>query len=362
MKKYFLIAAAACMTLAACNKSETVSLPKGESACARLILEDGMTKAGEFQTADEAKVTSIQAFVFNGGAFDAYANATAAEIAAKEMKVSCTQGTRDIWVIINAPSLASITTLSGLKAAVSNLTADNAADKFVMVGKKEGENIVADYATSIAVDRIVSRVRLFQVKRDMSNDALRTVDFEIVRAYMSCVSDNACYDVFTPTYPSAISWLNARFANSGAMATTNAFVYNRLASSASVANGSIYGTEYVDNTTVAPFTFYVYPNQYSVREASAPETYDQTKLVVECRIDGQYYTYPIPVGTVSYNKTYDVKLLTITKLGNPSDGDDDVEGGEDDVIERTTATFTVTVSDWTQVLTFGGVVDGNITI
>lgn len=362
MKKYIFLAAAACISLAACNKTvEPSTAPKGEGAKVTITFDSKATKA-EIQTADEAAVTSIQAFVFSAGSVDAYANATSTEIAAKEMTVSCTQGTRDIWVVVNAPSLAEVTTLAGLKAAVSNLTADNAAAKFVMVGKKDGESIGATYATSIAVDRIVSRVRLFQVKRDMANEALKTVDFEITRAYLTCVNDNACYDIFTPTWPETINWLNARFANGGAISTDNAFVYDKLATSAVLANGEIYGTLYGDATTVATHTFYTYPNQYSVREKEEGESYDQTKLVVECKIDGKFYTYPIPLGAISYNKTYDVKLLTITRLGNPSDGDDDVEDHEDDIISGATATFTVTVNDWTQVLTFGGVVEGEITI
>jgi len=171
MKKYFILAAAACAALAACNK-EIVETPVQGNA-AKISLSFASSTKTDIQTADEAAVTDIKAFVFNGNSLDAYEAATSAEITSKVMEVSCTQGTRDIWIVVNGPaSLSSITTKSGLKAAVSNLTADNASNAFVMVGKAESQTVTASFATTINVDRIASRVRLFQVKRDMSNATL----------------------------------------------------------------------------------------------------------------------------------------------------------------------------------------------
>ena len=55
-------------------------------------------------------------------------------------------------------------------------------------------------------------------------------------------------------------------------------------------------------------------------------------------------------GTVERNKSYEVKELVITRVGNPSDGDDDIEGDENKPIQSSQATITINVLDWEQVL------------
>lgn len=349
------------LAMASCSKTAeqdcTQDAPQARVTL-KLASSQSSTKASAIHTADESKVSSIQTFIFKDGILDAYANASSTEISAKEMNIVCTQGVRDIWVAVNAPDLSSVTSLAALKSAVSSLLDDNSSDSFVMVGSCASENVGASYSVSVSVSRLVSRIRLFELTRDMSNPALRTVDFEFVRAYIVNAAAKACYDIWTPSYPSSQQWLNSRLAAGGAMNVSSAFLCQTPASTASVTDGSTYGAAYSDASTAAAHTFYVYPNPHS----EAGTGYDQTKLVVECRIDGRLYCYPIPIGAVSGNRSYDIRSLVITKLGNPSDGDDVVDDGEDDVISASAATFTVTVEDWTQVLTFGGVTDGVITI
>lgn len=377
MKKYLFILAAVSAALVACQKEASEVSPANvgtEKAVVSLSVKSPVSKDEPvFQTADEAQVNSIQAFVFNGNSLDAYDTATETEIAAGIMEVECTQGAREVWAVINAPSLKTITTLAELKTTISNLTADNrlAADgvkaNFVMVGK-ESVTLGATGSATVKVDRIASRIRIFQVKRDMANETLKDVKFSIVRAYITNGVDNACYDVFTPTWPESFNWLSSLCAETPAIATGNKLVYNKLAQEAVLANGETFGTLYADDAT-ATANYYVYPNSHDAIDTADPITFDQTKLVIETKfwLDGEdkdpsFFTYPIPIGAVSYNKTYDIKMLTITRLGNPSDGDDDVDDGEDDVIQPATATFTIQVNDWTQVLTFGGVTNGEITI
>lgn len=367
MKKQFLILAAACAVLAACNKEESACIKTGGPARVELHIGSNGAKALIADTNNEAKVNSVQAFVFNGNAVDAYGVATADDLKKETVTINlnCSQGIRDIWAVVNAPSLSSITTLADLKASVTSLLADNAADSFVMIGKADGENVGEDYEKTIFVDRNVSRIRLFQVKRDMKTDALKDVEFKIVRAYITNAVDNSCIDVYTPTWPETFVWKSTYFPTAGPMETGSAFLYHKLESEVTVANGETYGTAYADGG-VADWNFYVYPNSHGAKDTAEPVAFDQTKLVVECYINGQYYTYPIPLGEISYNKSYDVKLLTITKLGNNANGDDNVDNTpeypEDEIISTTTATFTIVVNDWEQVLTFGGVVDGNIRI
>lgn len=363
MKKTLICLFAACAVVAACNREQSAEPVTGPAATVRLSISSALSKA-DFQTADEAEVQSIEAFIFNGNSLDAYASATAEEIAAGVMSVDCTQGTRDIWVVVNGTlGMNMITSRSALLSRVTSLLYENQSNRFVMVGKAEAQNVTATFSKTINVDRIASRVRLFQVKRKMSNSTLASLpasDFKIIRAYVTNVINESCVDIFTPTRPSSYSWYSAQWANSGEITTYESFIYNKLASPAALADNSVYGTAFVDESTVAPFTFYVYPNEFD--SYSASPAHDQLKLVLECQIDGQFYTYPIPLGAVTYNKSYDVTLLTITRLGNNSDGDDNVDDGEDDVIQPATATFTINVNDWTQVLNFGGVSGGEITL
>lgn len=356
MKTTLFVIAAAVLAFAACTKENTVSSEIVQPA--RLTLNFKTHTKAAIQTADESRVADIQVFVFKSNGLDAYKHATDAEVSANKVELDCTQGNRDIWVVVNAPDLSSVTSRAELMSSTSNMTADNASNKFVMVGRIENQTITASCSKTVSVDRIVSRIRLFQVRKAMENPALRNVEFKIVRVYVTNVIDNAAYDLFTPKHPASYRWLNVV---GGRIATDNGFLYNSLSSAAVISDGSNYGTEYVDAGTQAPHTFYVYPNEYS----SAVTGADQTKLVVEAVFGGDYYTYPIPLGEIGFNKTYDVKMLTVTRPGNPSDGDDDIEEGEDDPIVPATASFSVSVNDWQQVLTFGGkngVIDGNIRI
>ena len=55
-------------------------------------------------TSSEAKVNSLQIFVFNGEQLDGYGSSSGSLTAT----ASCTAGTRDIWAVVNAPALTSV--------------------------------------------------------------------------------------------------------------------------------------------------------------------------------------------------------------------------------------------------------------
>lgn len=350
MKKITSFAVAlAALSLMSCQKDVANNVDPaqaGEKAVVSLSLYNPVTRATVADTEDEAKVSSIQIFVFNGDDVDGYKNAEESEISALKVTLEATAGLRDIYAFVNAPDLSSYTSKAALLAAVSNLS-DNALDKFVMSGKLESQNVTASFEATINVDRYAARVRISKITRNFTNVALRSVDFKIVRMYLSSAVTNELYNYGAPA---SYNWLNASFGATRTISTDNVFVYNKLADAAAVANGSSYETEH---------SLYCYANTNASDDENSPQTFRQTRLVIECQIDAdgngtldadEYFTYPIALGAIESNKSYEIKELVLTILGNHSNGDDTIDDGEDNDIEKSELNVTIEVNDWTEVL------------
>ncbi|MBR1609361.1 MAG: hypothetical protein IJ678_07070 [Kiritimatiellae bacterium] len=161
MKRSVLLTfgAAALLSLAACNKdaarSDVAGVPEGSPLRLVVGVEGSMgTRATGITSNDEsteAKVNSLQVLVFNGDNLDGYGSSVGSKIAT----VSCTSGSRDIYAVVNAPSLASITTKTALLATVSELA--NEVSNFQMIGHKT-ETLQVDGNVEIGVDRLAARV------------------------------------------------------------------------------------------------------------------------------------------------------------------------------------------------------------
>ena len=367
MKKIFLFAAAAAMmVLASCNKEsqpESVSVVNAGPSRVTLGISSIATKATIDDTEAEAKVNSIQVFVFNGDAVDAYHNASASEIAALRVEVNATAGVRDIYAFVNANDLSSYTSKVALLGATTTL-GDNgyAADSFVMSGKLLSQTLTASYSNTILVDRYTSRIRIHKITRNFSG-GLAAVAFRINRIYLTSAVTNERYDFGAPA---EYSWINKSFGpvSGRALATSNAFVYQALGTPAVVANSASY-------QPAVPHSFYAYANvnaNVSAGDSGINQTYRNTRLVVECQVDtdndgsfeaDEFYTYPISMGAIGNNKSYEINELVLTMLGNPSDGDDNADDGEDDDISKVVASFSISVNDWEEVLVG---VNGTVTI
>lgn len=345
MKKttFFLVAFAA-LALVSCNKEADGSLPCNAGAEAQLCVNLLSTKATVADTENEAKIKTLQVFVFNGDNIDVYGSSTGSSVT-----VSATQGDRDIYALVNAPaSLSSITTKSALLAAESTLSQDNAADGFVMVGSKS-VTLAASNTVEINVDRIAARIKIDKVTRAFTADGLKALeasDVKIIRFYLTDVADNQNY----AKSASVTSWLSSSLNDPASILTSSSLVYDKLSSAAAIAQDASYST---------PHSLYAYPNPTSVDGSSAKIT----RLVVELQINGSFYTYPILIAGIQSNRSYEIKELRITRPGNPSDGDDLIEEGEDDPIAGSSATFNIVVNDWEQVfITSSGAEEGTVVI
>ena len=369
MKKSLIPVAAALLALAACNKTEVSSVPEGTRADVVVSIA-GVTKADPLNTEAEAKVSNLQVFIFRGDVVDAYGSADDKT----SITLSATTGERTVYALVNCPSMASVTSLAALQATVSNLGlksggdyVNKGGDHFEMVGSLVHTIVASDVTDGInvAVDRLAARVKIDKITRDFSrvsgaSSALAQLDaskFKITRLYLGSAVDNAGYGAYTSGShkvgaPASYTWYNCLLNGDGsALATDFPLVYNKLATAATLAEDASYETSH---------SFYCYPNPTTEDGASAKVT----RLVIECQIDGDYYTYPILLTTgVQNNHSYQINELVITRLGNPSNGDDNIDDGEDDPIVALEIPFGITVQDWEQVfVTTEGQSDGVVVI
>lgn len=340
---------AALAALASCNK-QPVEKAAAESTTLDVCITSGTsTKSTTVSEGDEAAVARIEVLVFNeSGGLDAYQLYDGSNH--KVSGITSTTGAKTVVAVVNAPNgsgVGSVTDLASLRALTSHFKADNAPDHFVMYG--ETAAILTASGTNqvtVEVARLAARIRIDKITRSLGNGGLAALsadDFEIVRFYLINVADDVNYGAGISAAANS-NWLtddSAKPANidndalvySAAVATGNA---NKLAQGSSYEN---------------VHRLYAYPN------ASATQ---KTKLVVEIKIDGEYYTFPIAIDTVESNNSYEIRNLTITRLGNWSDGDDVIDTNEStEPIVTTQFDCEIEILPWNLVL-LGD--DGNITI
>lgn len=331
MRKNLIFAAAACVALAACNK-EAAQVIKSEPCDVTISLASRATKATVADTEDEAKVSSIQVFVFNGDALDVYGtDATGAT----EITLKATTGARKVVALVNAPDFSTEASYAALMAKVS-LLSDNASDKFEMVGEKD-VTLAASTEVVVNVDRLAARLRLLKITRNFTAPALAALSADkcqVVRVYATNAVGNVLY---SKAVASPVKWHSSELNEGAAIETSFGFIYSKPAEAYNLAQEASYESN---------VSLYVYPNA----TAEDSESAKLTRIVLEMLIDGEYYTYPIPVAGILSNKSYDAQELVITRLGNHSNGDDVIDPGEDDPIVSEEIPFKVVVNDWDQVL------------
>ena len=321
MKKTFVIAALAVAAIS-CSKelpTHSVSTQNVESnlpASLTVSIESPLSKATVADTADEAKVNTLEVFVFKadgeGTILDAYGSSTSTSVT-----LSASIGQRTVWAVVNADSglnLSSVKTENELKAKVSEL-ANNSSSSFVMTGSK-AVTLNTTNSVSVPVERIAARIIVKKVTFSLPA-AFDGVSKSVNRVYLTHVAGKC---TIGGTAPATQTW----FATS--TLGENGGQKNLILQSWNETNG---------------VSLYCYPNSSETR----------TKIVVEVVIDSKTYTYPIGlVEGVASNTSYEIRDLVITRPGNPSNGDDTIDNGEDDIVSTKYATFSLDVKDWNLVL------------
>ncbi len=333
MKKLSLIMAVLTAMTVSCKKA---SGPDGTTDIRPTSLTINVcgnsTKSTVDDTANEAKLNNVQCFVFKGDVIDGYGKSTGSA----SVSVEATCGVRDIYVFVNAPDLSAYISKTALLDATSSLTADNNSSNFVMMGKAAAVTVTTNYSRTINVDRYAARVKIGQIVNDFSNEALKAKTFKVTRVYLTSVVDKVKYNLGAASAP---GWLSAEFAGNGAISTGNVLLTS---------------TNYTSGSSLS---FYCYPNS-TVSETSGA---CPTRLVVECKVGDQFYTYPIPLGgldtdgqmkdsAIENNHSYEITKLTLKRLGNLSDGDNVVDDGENDPVKGSDVAISIVVKDWEQIL------------
>lgn len=329
----FLAAAAALLAFSSCNK-DAYSVPSAEKAVltVNIVSPDSYpttkatgevnTTTPQYQTADESAVNNLQVFVFSNGTRDGYASVTTSTA-----QVSCTAGSREVYAVVNAPNLSSITTKTALLAAVSTLDAQGG---FEMIGSATA-TVPSTQAVPITVNRIAAKIVVLGIENALSIGKAMTVK----RVFISNVAAQINYGL--DAYATASqTWYN----KGGYSANNNLGAYtNDVDLTAAVASGNTYSTDHY---------FYAYPNNYAQANYDADGWFPKrTMLVIQIEVDGSLYDYPIDLGVdLEPNKMYVVSNVKLVNLGNEDDGE---EGGsdEEDPITSSSVQVTITVNDWT---------------
>lgn len=339
MKKALLFSAViAAFALVSCNKESKTEVPAGKKVDVTVSIKGAPgTRATEVTYANEAKVNSLQVFVFNGDDREAYRNVENA----MSTLIPATSGERTVWAIVNAPSLSEVMKLSDLRAAATKL-ADNATDSFVMTGSVTQE-LVDGGNVAITVKRIVARVSVAKISTDFK-DYRANWSASIKGIYMINVAGENKYDVGGE----AASWVNKLKHED---VEYDALLYDALTDVA-IKNGTPYEKEHV---------YYPYPNIYPMEGQTQDfadtwnprgsilvieaELYDGDGKVIAINEAGQTVGYyPIVLPAIERNKTYSIEEVCITRLPGEVPYKP-IETGETQV--------SISVSDWEVGLNLG---------
>lgn len=343
MKKLFYLFAAASLIAASvsCNK-ENANVP-GDGRKVDVFVTIHGASVGDntkveyssSRSDNEVKVNSLQVFAFNGQNLEAYTNSIVQGVdpvtsqPVIQAVVPATTGEREIWAVVNAPNLSTVTTLAGLKAATSSL-ADNSAAHFVMIGSTTQELSSTNDAThpiDIIVRRVVSRVSIKKISGDFKF-TMSDARFSVQKIYLINVVGSQPYEIGGTTADGILSgsttWLNQLgYSASGA----SGLLYDEFASPFMVTNSAFMTTQH---------DFYPYPNTYGVTRSAATLTLDspmgeggvyttpfsprQTMLVIEGRfyenasdLTGVLGYYPIDLPALQRNKCYVIEEVTLSR-------------------------------------------------
>ena len=128
-----LLLFAAVSILSSCTKvlSSDFDPDKGEKYAVKVRVVTPSTKAIITNSSQDLNVHSLQVFAFLNGVLDVYGEAQD-----DSLVLSCTQGPRKFYALVNAPSLKSVDTEDELLAATSDL-ANSSLTSLEMIGSKE---------------------------------------------------------------------------------------------------------------------------------------------------------------------------------------------------------------------------------
>lgn len=318
MRKRLVVAAMAVAVLSACEKQTfTTPTQESETVVLEVNLPSPVTKA--VNVSGEDAISSYQVFVYSldNGLLEAYSTMSGTSTS---VKMNCRVGNKEVVVLANAPDLSNVVSLSALKQTKS-LLEHNSVGALVMEGNDVVE-LTASSSVEIKLRRLVAKIRLTGVTVNFESTAYNGKSFELVSAYLINVAADKPY-----------------LANVKEDSNAPSLWYNKLGYVSNASYNSILRDNITSGTTKNYSTehvFYAYPNPFKADDFSATWSSRPTRLIVEAKLDGQLYYYPIALCELAQNTAYDVSL-TITRPGT-TDINADMTKYED--------TFTIKVLPW----------------
>lgn len=274
---------------------------------------------------DEEKVNSLQVFIFDGEIIDGYGMAENAT----SLNIGCTVGRRDIYAVVNAPDLSSVTSKAGLLGQISVL--GNSISDMEMIGSKPEDIKAGMEPVTVEVNRFAARVVVRKVTNALTSPALQKQEFTLLSMHLNNVAGDIDFGM-TDSYTTD-TWYNkmAYHADTGG---PGSMIYDAIGSK--IAPGASHDTEHF---------FYAYPNNAAF-SSSLEWSPRSTVLVLKVKIGSTPYNYPICLPALESNRSYEIEEIQITRPGNKDDGQ---EGGTDEQepVQGMDGSFSITVKGWT---------------
>jgi hypothetical protein len=330
MKNCFLkmLSAVVGLFAVACVNEDVEQVAGQQKRCGHVNINvldaDLVSKAASSTTAQEYEkvVRNVQVLVFDENDLLIYYHDAGTSVSNITLYVA--EGRKDVWAVVNGPSLKSVSKKNQLTEYAVGLDAYNdltGSKGFLMTGHAEvSVSALTPVTANIVAERLVSRVCLAKVTNGLPT-AYPSLTVESV--YLSNVVGNQNLSGTA----AATVWYNKMGTSNG----TQSKIIDGVTNMAELPSYTFEGTDksLANGQVFAPgYRFYGFPNLVSkdVDGWSDPFTARMSRLVVTARIDGTLYYYPVILDQkMERNKTYDIDL-TIAGLGSTSPYEEIVKG------------------------------------
>lgn len=328
--KRLMMMAVAVVLVCSCSKDE-LKVESGMESMLYVSLqpEDGTKASGAAHgvQADDNYIQTLEIFVFrinegkaDDGMLDGYRKFTSAELGSlANLEIQTTTGKKMIYAVANShrASWKGINTRKLFEEQTAQLVQDDVKN-FIMVGGTQAQLQLAS-TVSFAIRRMVARVKLNSVKTAFAGGPYEGMSLTDVKGYLTNVqASKLIHDG---------SGNNYAILNSGKYVegdvnscTMQGMLYDDLAASVTDAGYS------------NPHYFYCYENTLESEESGGKFT----RVVIEGKLNGTTYYYPVILKGVARNSCYSIDI-TIKRPGS-TDPDKDVEKGS--------LSATIAVEDW----------------
>ena len=341
-----LVTAVSCQKEQIENKTPVEEKAK-ESALLSINICTPVTKASGSEhgnSANDANINTLEILIFNNeqgaenGLLEVYKNLSGSQLAdLSNIEITATTGAKKIFIIGNShieSRLKSIAKFSDFEAIESSLLNEDTKDFCMTYNSETTLSPVTEITAELT--RLVARVKLGSLKTNFAETSFEGMSLEDVKIYLlNAHSNKLLY-------------------NGEAAGSTTIFNYKRAATS-DYESAKMEGILYESiNTPLAPggditsHFFYCYENLL----ASETDTDRFTRLVIEGKLNGTTYYYPININRegfgyvpttshkgVKRNASYSINCV-ISGIGS---NDPDV------IIESSAISVDITVTDWEDV-------------